>query len=106
MVIVLILVKKLLMFEKHDLDQAPLYVATKLASIRKASFFCPSPGGYARSGVRWIGYEPVCTPYWPHSILWKVISELPTSVFDSIRLKLCLAIRAKGKAKEARMKQQ
>ena len=90
----------------YTLDQAPLYVATKLASIRKSSFFCPSPGGYARSGIRWIGYEPVCTHYWPHSVIWKVISELPTSVFDSVRMKLCLAIRAKGKAKDARKKEQ
>ncbi|QHN78864.1 Very-long-chain 3-oxoacyl-CoA reductase [Arachis hypogaea] len=43
--------------------KVPLYVATKMASIRRSSFFVPSTDGYAKAGVRWIGYEPRCTPY-------------------------------------------
>lgn len=84
--------------------QAPLHVATKLASIRRSSFFCPSPNTYAHSGVKWIGYEPLCSPYWPHSLLWKIVKWLPESLFDALRFKACMDVRRRGKAKEARKK--
>lgn len=84
--------------------QAPLHVATKLASIRRSSFFCPSPNTYAHSGVKWIGYEPLCSPYWPHSLLWKIVKWLPESLFDAVRFKACMDVRRRGKAKEARKK--
>lgn len=84
--------------------QAPLHVATKLASIKRSSFFCPSPGAYARSGVKWIGYEPLCSPYWAHSLLWRVVDMLPEPLFDAVRFKSCMDVRRRGKAKEARKK--
>lgn len=86
--------------------QAPLHVATKLASIRRSSFFCPSPDVYARSGVKWIGYEPLCSPYWPHSLLWKLVKVIPHSLFDTIRFQSCLDVRKRGIAKEERKKGQ
>lgn len=73
-------------YKKSGIDvqcQVPLYVATKMASIRRSSFFVPSTDGYARAALRWIGYEPRCTPYWPHTLLWAVASSLPESVVDS-----------------------
>ncbi|XP_042492437.1 very-long-chain 3-oxoacyl-CoA reductase 1-like [Macadamia integrifolia] len=85
--------------------QVPLYVATKMASIRKSSFFVPSTDGYARAAVRWIGYEPRCTPYWPHSILWGLLYLVPDSVFDYCRLSFNLKIRKKGQLKDARKKE-
>eukprot|EP00250_Pteridium_aquilinum_P010372 c19338_g1_i1 orf=190-1173(+) len=85
--------------------QAPLHVATKLASIRRSSFFAPSPDGYARSGVKWIGYEPLCSPYWPHSLLWKLVDMLPDSLFDMVRFQACLDVRKRGKAKDERKKE-
>ncbi|KAK3006952.1 hypothetical protein RJ639_015992 [Escallonia herrerae] len=85
--------------------QVPLYVATKMASIRRSSFFVPSTDGYARAAMRWIGYEPRCTPYWPHSVLWALALSLPESVIDAWRLRFCLAVRKRGQVKDSRKKE-
>ncbi|TKW05050.1 hypothetical protein SEVIR_7G151100v4 [Setaria viridis] len=85
--------------------QAPMYVATKMASIRNPSFLAPSPEAYARAAVRYIGYEPRCSPYWPHAV-WKLVSILPGSVADRVILSMALDGRAKGRAKDARKKKQ
>ncbi|TVU41148.1 hypothetical protein EJB05_14646 [Eragrostis curvula] len=86
--------------------QVPLYVATKMASIRKSSFMVPSADTYARAAVRHIGYEPRSTPYWPHSVMWFLISMLPESLADSVCLNMCIKIRKKGQAKDAKKKAQ
>ncbi|KAK3144442.1 hypothetical protein QOZ80_4AG0313130 [Eleusine coracana subsp. coracana] len=80
--------------------QVPLYVATKMASIRNTSFFTPSPETYARAAVRYIGYEPVCTPYWPHALQWLLFSLFPEPLVDKMFLNTALGIRDKGRAKE------
>ncbi|KAG2605018.1 hypothetical protein PVAP13_4NG075800 [Panicum virgatum] len=77
--------------------QVPLYVATKMASIRKSSFMVPS------ADIN-IGYEPMCTPYWPHSIMWFFISILPESFINNLRLGMCIKIRKKGLAKDTKKK--
>ncbi|PON91411.1 Short-chain dehydrogenase/reductase [Trema orientale] len=82
--------------------QVPLYVATKMASIRRSSFFVPSTDGYAQAAMRWIGYEPRCTPYWPHSLLWGLALSLPESAIDAWRLRFCLGIRKRGQLKDSR----
>ncbi|KAF5726700.1 very-long-chain 3-oxoacyl-CoA reductase 1-like [Tripterygium wilfordii] len=82
--------------------QVPLYVATKMASIRRSSFFVPSTDGYARAAMRWIGYDPRCTPYWPHSLLWGLAHSLPEFVIDAWRLRFCLGIRKRGQLKDSR----
>uniref|UniRef100_A0A803PHC8 Uncharacterized protein n=1 Tax=Cannabis sativa TaxID=3483 RepID=A0A803PHC8_CANSA len=82
--------------------QVPLYVATKMASIKRSSFFVPSTDGYARAAMRWIGYEPRCTPYWPHSLLWALANALPECIIDAWRLRFCLAIRKRGQLKDSR----
>ncbi|KAK7280924.1 hypothetical protein RIF29_08499 [Crotalaria pallida] len=92
-------------YKKSGIDvqcQVPLYVATKMASIRRSSFFVPSTDGYAKAGVRWIGYEPRCTPYWPHTLLWALAYSLPESVVDAWRLRFCLGIRKRGQLKDSR----
>ncbi|XP_042060906.1 very-long-chain 3-oxoacyl-CoA reductase 1-like [Salvia splendens] len=92
-------------YKKSGIDvqcQVPLYVATKMASIRRSSFFVPSADGYARAALRWIGYEPRCTPYWPHTLLWAVANSVPESAIDAWRLKFCLAIRKRGQLKDSR----
>ncbi|CAL5016280.1 unnamed protein product [Urochloa decumbens] len=83
--------------------QTPMYVATKMASIRNPSFLAPSPEAYARAAIRYIGYEPRCSPYWPHA-LWSLVSLLPGPVADRVILSMALDGRAKGKAKDARKK--
>ncbi|KAJ6689121.1 hypothetical protein OIU85_005520 [Salix viminalis] len=85
--------------------QVPLYVATKMASIRRSSFWVPSSDCYARAGLRAIGYEPRCTPYWPHSLLWGLIQLLPESMVDSWRLGFCLGIRKRGQLKDSGKKE-
>ncbi|CAN6268298.1 unnamed protein product [Urochloa humidicola] len=85
--------------------QAPMYVATKMASIRKPSFWAPSPDAYARAAIRYIGYEPRCFPYWPHAV-WNLVSLLPEPIADRVILTMALDGRAKGKAKDARKKAQ
>ncbi|KAG8384906.1 hypothetical protein BUALT_Bualt04G0166900 [Buddleja alternifolia] len=95
-------------YKKRGIDvqcQVPLYVATKMASIKRSSFFVPSTDGYARAGLRWIGYEPRCTPYWPHTLLWALASSLPESVVDAWRFKFCLGIRKRGQLKDSRKKE-
>lgn len=84
--------------------QVPLYVATKMASIRRSSFMVPSSDTYAKAALRWIGYEPRCTPYWPHSAVWCLLSLLPESAIDNWRLGFCLGIRKKGQLKDAKKK--
>eukprot|EP00850_Spirogloea_muscicola_P009819 SM000056S17937 [mRNA] locus=s56:254885:256399:+ [translate_table: standard] len=85
--------------------QAPLFVATKLSKIRHASVTCPSADAYARAGVRLIGYEPRCTPYWAHSLMWALIAALPEPVVDTLRLRQSSTIRRRALAKEATKKQ-
>ncbi|KAL6518776.1 Very-long-chain 3-oxoacyl-CoA reductase 1 [Orobanche hederae] len=95
-------------YKKSGIDvqcQVPLYVATKMASIKRSSFFVPSTDVYARAALRWIGYEPRCTPYWPHTILWAVANLLPESAVDAWRLNFCLAIRKRGLLKDSRKKE-
>ncbi|KAK2443524.1 very-long-chain 3-oxoacyl-CoA reductase [Trifolium repens] len=92
-------------YKKSGIDvqcQVPLYVATKMASIKRSSFFVPSTDGYAKAGVKWIGYEPRCTPYWPHTLLWAVACSLPESIVDAWRLRFCIGIRKRGQLKDSR----
>ncbi|XP_076909004.1 very-long-chain 3-oxoacyl-CoA reductase 1-like [Bidens hawaiensis] len=85
--------------------QVPLYVATKMASIKRSSFFVPSATGYAKAGLRWLGYEPRCTPYWPHSVIWALLYSLPESAVDAWRYNFCLKIRKRGQLKDSRKKE-
>nr|XP_010929990.1 very-long-chain 3-oxoacyl-CoA reductase 1 [Elaeis guineensis] len=86
--------------------QAPLYVTTRMAPIRRSSFFVPSTDTYAHAALQWIGYEPRCTPYWPHSLLWCLLSMLPEAALDKCCLGFCLSIRKRGQLKDARMKEE
>lgn len=80
-------------------------MATKMASIKRSSFFVPSIDGYARTAIRWIGYEPRCTPYWPHSVLWGLLNLLPECGIDAWRVKYNLGIRKRGQLKDSRKKE-
>jgi len=48
----------------HFQLQAPLYVATKMAKIRRASLTVPSATTFAKAALNHIGFETVLTPYW------------------------------------------
>ncbi|XP_061992766.1 very-long-chain 3-oxoacyl-CoA reductase 1-like [Rosa rugosa] len=94
-------------YQKKGIDvqcQVPLYVATKMASIKRSSFFVPSTDGYARAALGRIGYEPRCTPYWPHTLIWSFVYLLPESIVDAYRLRFNLGIRKRGQLKDSRKK--
>ncbi|VVA94393.1 unnamed protein product [Arabis nemorensis] len=75
-----------------------------MASIRRASFFVPSPEGYAKAALRFVGYEACCTPHWPHALVGSVVSALPVRIFESFYVKRCLQTRKKGMLKESMKK--
>ncbi|CDP19117.1 unnamed protein product [Coffea canephora] len=76
-----------------------------MASIRRSSFFVPSSDGYARAALCWIGYEPHCTPHWPHTLLWAFAYSLPEWILDAWCLRFCLRIRKRGQLKDSRKKE-
>jgi len=85
----------------HVQVQAPLFVATKLAKIRKTSLTVPSPAAYARTAVARIGFEDTVSPWWSHALqLWS-IRQLPEWLVIMIGLKMHLPIRKAGMRKEA-----
>ncbi|CAD6263289.1 unnamed protein product [Miscanthus lutarioriparius] len=84
--------------------QVPMLVATKMASIKTPSFFVPSPDTYAHTAIRYIGYEPRCTPYWTHALLWLLFSLVPEPIANKMILNVALDVRTKGWAKDAKRK--
>merc|ERR1712066_712788 len=80
--------------------QAPLFVATKLAKIRKTSLTVPSPSAYARAAVAHIGFEDSVSPYWSHALQLWALRQLPEWVNIQIGLKMHLPIRSAGIRKE------
>merc|ERR1719343_545722 len=85
----------------HVQVQAPLFVATKLAKIRKTSLTVPSPGAYSRCAAAHIGYEDTVSPYWSHALQLWALRQLPDWVNIQIGLKMHLPIRKAGLKKEA-----
>merc|ERR1719277_447218 len=89
-------------FKIHVQVQAPLFVATKMAKIRKTSLAVPSPASYARSAVAHIGYEDTVSPYWSHALqLWfqRLLPEFATIAAVGSMHK---GIRKAGMKKEAK----
>ncbi|KAK4283511.1 hypothetical protein QN277_000454 [Acacia crassicarpa] len=78
----------------HVQCQIPLYVVTKMvarvAAIEKPSLWIATAEEYAEAGIRRIGYEAECSPYWSHSLQWYFASFLPASLLDSWRLHVAL----------------
>merc|ERR1719229_2073759 len=85
----------------HVQVQAPLFVATKLAKIRKTSITVPSPSSYARAAVAKIGFEDTVSPWWSHALQLWAIRQLPEWLVITIGLKMHLPIRKAGMKKEA-----
>ncbi|KAL9420781.1 hypothetical protein AB3S75_038369 [Citrus x aurantiifolia] len=97
-------------YKKSGIDvlcQVPFYVATKMASIKRSSFFAPSSDSYLRAAtaIRWIVYEPLRTPYRHHSLLCGFMYLPPDSLINARLMQLFLRIRKKGQLKDARKKE-
>lgn len=87
-------------FNIHVQCQVALFVATKLAKIRHASFFVPSPSDYAKASVRAIGYESMTSPYWTHALQLWAMAVLPEDIVTYFTHNMHLDIRKKGMKKE------
>lgn len=88
----------------HVQCQIPLFVATKLAKIRKASITVASPSGYAKAAVRAIGYEPIVSPFWSHAAQIYIFSKLPEWLLTAVTKNMHLGIRKAGMKKDAKAK--
>lgn len=96
-------------YKQHGIDvqcQIPLLVATKMASIKRSSFFIPSPETYSKASLRAIGYEQISIPYWPHSLQCCLIRALPDVVQDCCLLRYFLGMRQRGLKKQQQEQQQ
>lgn len=87
----------------HCQCQVALFVATKLAKIRKASLFVASPEGYARAAVAAIGYETVVSPFWSHALQIWAMGALPEWMVNKIVLNMHKGIRKAGMKKEGKV---
>jgi len=88
-------------FNIHVQCQIPLFVATKLAKIKKTSLFVPSPAGYARAAIAAIGYESLISPFWTHALQLWLMSVLPEAIVVKLTHDMHLDIRKKGMKKDA-----
>jgi 17beta-estradiol 17-dehydrogenase / very-long-chain 3-oxoacyl-CoA reductase len=81
--------------------QVPLFVATKLAKLKKTSLFVASPAAYARAAVACIGYDDLISPYWSHALQLWLLAALPERISTAITFSIHQDIRRRGMKKEA-----
>lgn len=83
--------------------QAPFYVATKLAKMRK-SFSVPDPDQFVSLALKWVGYpDCVVQPFWVHAVQGWVMHRVPDSILASFIMNMHLAIRKKGIKKDEKL---
>merc|ERR550525_447214 len=80
-------------FKIHVQVQCPLFVATKLAKIRKTSLTVPSPAAYAKVAVAHIGFEDTVSPYWSHALQLWIQRMVPESLTTSLLTSMHKGIR-------------
>lgn len=91
-------------FNIHVQCQVPMFVATKLAKIKKTSLFVASPAAYARAAVAAIGYEAVVSPFWSHALqIWVLTAALPEWITSRVVMNMHHGIRKAGMRKEAKL---
>lgn len=77
----------------HVQCHTAMFVTTKLAKIRRASFFVPSPTTYARASVANLGFETLVSPYWPHAVQVWIYERLPVSITSKASMITHLSLR-------------
>jgi 17beta-estradiol 17-dehydrogenase / very-long-chain 3-oxoacyl-CoA reductase len=83
--------------------QAPFYVATKLAKMRK-SLSVPTPAEFVGHAIKWVGYpDCVVQPFWIHAVQGWIMYKVPDFILAKGIMSMHLAIRKKGLKKDARM---
>ncbi|XVE74883.1 hypothetical protein DITRI_Ditri12bG0054200 [Diplodiscus trichospermus] len=91
-------------YKKNGIDiqcQVPLLVATKMSRLRKASLLIPSAEVYSKASLRWIGYEHLCVPYWPHSVQSFILTALPGTLKDKWLLHYFIGMRKRTMLKDS-----
>lgn len=88
----------------HVQVQSPLFVATKLAKIRRSSLTVPTPKRFARSAVAHIGYETRVSPFWSHALQLTVMRNAPSWILEQVVMSMHQGIRARGMKKLASKK--
>lgn len=73
--------------------QIPSFVTTKILAVPLSSFFIPTPEVYSKSCLRWIGYEPLCIPYWRHSLQGTIVDALPEALMNWMTLQYVMHLR-------------
>ncbi|KAJ4710943.1 Very-long-chain 3-oxoacyl-CoA reductase 1-like [Melia azedarach] len=81
--------------------QVPLFVATKMSKFKRSSFFIPSAEMYSKASIRWIGYDHLCLPYWPHSLQWFALHSLPDALVTRFIFNYLLGTSKKGLQKDS-----
>ena len=85
-------------------DQCPMFVATKMAKIRRARLDAPAPGVWAAAAVRQIGYDTVRTPYWYHGLMMAAVDNLlPAWLVSSHVRKMHMGFRRAFYRKQAKL---
>jgi len=90
-------------FNIHVQCQVPMFVATKLAKIKRASLFVASPAAYARAAIAAIGYETVVSPYWSHALQIWALTTLPEWLIAKLTMQMHQGIRKAGMKKEGKL---
>ncbi|GAB9477704.1 Estradiol 17-beta-dehydrogenase, partial [Globisporangium polare] len=80
----------------HVQCHVPMFVSTKLAKIRHASFLVPSPATYARAAVANLGYETLVSPYWPHALQIWAYSSAPVWIMSKMATVTHLSLRKRA----------
>lgn len=60
------------------------FVATKMSKIKKKSLFCPDSTEYAKSIVKHFGSGRLSFAYWPHLVVFVLISMMPKHVLGML----------------------
>lgn len=81
--------------------QAPFYVATKLAKLRKSATV-PSAKEFVSLAIKWIGYpDCVVSPFILHAFQGWVMDVLPEFVVTKVIMSMHMATRKRGQKKDA-----
>lgn len=83
--------------------QAPFYVATKLAKMRK-SFSVPEPHEFVAQAIKWVGYpDCVVQPFWVHAVQGYIMFHVPDGILANFIMNMHLGIRKKGLKKDEKL---
>ncbi|CAM8878532.1 unnamed protein product [Rhodiola kirilowii] len=83
-------------YKRYGIDvqcQAPVYISTKMMRRRKGSLIMPTPKVWSKASIRWIGYDDICVPYWPHYVMAILGKMTPTFILNWYMMKFNMSLR-------------